>query len=473
MTARRATTGRERLGWTLLGFGALVALVPLAGAWAGIVMVFALLLITGCAPWRDRVALFDGLVLLVGALGVVLVTLMPTIIDRFGDRPALLVAAIAGTVLVAAGVACAFLIVPRADPRTRPDAWLLALAFLAGSLINIPIQLERHGVTALPGDWYAVVLAMAAATMALAAYLRARRPQTSLPPDPRFARAVGVITTLLVMGILVSLIFVDTPSRIAGVVMLVLAAFVRIAQIRALRVEAKRLEQVADRSQAARDAQARASLAALSTALEARDGYTGATASRPSRSSGPWRPARLNPVEQRRGRDGRAAARHRQDRHARRDPPQAGSAGRPRVGGDARAPGRRRAHCSRASPASSASRHAVRHEHEHWDGSGYPDGLAGEAIPLASRIVLVCDAYHAMTSDRPYRVALAPEDAQKELQRCSGRQFDPAVVSALLAVLTTPPRTGPEAPSGQPGAASGPGPGASPPDPHTRPAALR
>ena len=49
---------------------------------------------------------------------------------------------------------------------------------------------------------------------------------------------------------------------------------------------------------------------------------------------------------------------------------------------------------------------AVRHEHERWDGGGYPDGLAGDRIPLASRIVFACDAYHAMVSDRPYRAAL-------------------------------------------------------------------
>ena len=78
---------------------------------------------------------------------------------------------------------------------------------------------------------------------------------------------------------------------------------------------------------------------------------------------------------------------------------------------------------------------AVRHEHERWDGDGYPDGLAGEAIPLASRIVLACDAWHALHSDRPYREALPREDALAELRRCAGTQFDPTVVAALLDVL--------------------------------------
>ena len=78
---------------------------------------------------------------------------------------------------------------------------------------------------------------------------------------------------------------------------------------------------------------------------------------------------------------------------------------------------------------------AVRHEHERWDGGGYPDGLAGKAIPLASRIVFACDAFHAMTSDRPYRRALDHPDAIVELRANAGTQFDPAVVDALLAAL--------------------------------------
>ena len=78
---------------------------------------------------------------------------------------------------------------------------------------------------------------------------------------------------------------------------------------------------------------------------------------------------------------------------------------------------------------------AVRHEHERWDGGGYPDGLAGEAIPLASRIVLACDAWHALVSDRPYRAALDAATARAELERNAGSQFDPQVVAALFAAL--------------------------------------
>jgi HD-GYP domain-containing protein (c-di-GMP phosphodiesterase class II) len=76
----------------------------------------------------------------------------------------------------------------------------------------------------------------------------------------------------------------------------------------------------------------------------------------------------------------------------------------------------------------------VRSCHEHWDGNGYPDKLAGEDIPLVARIVCVCDAFSAMTTDRPYRSARTPEEALAELKRCSGTQFDPQVVAALLRV---------------------------------------
>ena len=77
----------------------------------------------------------------------------------------------------------------------------------------------------------------------------------------------------------------------------------------------------------------------------------------------------------------------------------------------------------------------VRSCHEHWDGNGYPDGLAGEGIPLVARIVCTCDAWSAMTTDRSYRSALSREDAAAELRRCAGTQFDPKVVEVLVAVL--------------------------------------
>ena len=81
---------------------------------------------------------------------------------------------------------------------------------------------------------------------------------------------------------------------------------------------------------------------------------------------------------------------------------------------------------------------AVRSSHERFDGGGYPDGLAGDAIPLASRIIFVCDAFHAMTSERPYGMTLSADEALAELRRCAGTQFDPRVVRALQAFVNAP-----------------------------------
>ena len=85
----------------------------------------------------------------------------------------------------------------------------------------------------------------------------------------------------------------------------------------------------------------------------------------------------------------------------------------------------------------------VRSCHEHVDGNGYPDGLAGDAIPLVARIVCACDAYSAMTTDRSYRKARPPAEAVAEMRRCAGTQFDAAVVEALAQVIEEDERGGP------------------------------
>ncbi|MBI5106741.1 MAG: diguanylate cyclase [Solirubrobacterales bacterium] len=77
----------------------------------------------------------------------------------------------------------------------------------------------------------------------------------------------------------------------------------------------------------------------------------------------------------------------------------------------------------------------VRASHERWDGGGYPDGLAGEAIPLGARIITACDAYDAMRADRPYARPVTVEAALAELRRCAGTQFDPRVVEAVVAAV--------------------------------------
>lgn len=76
---------------------------------------------------------------------------------------------------------------------------------------------------------------------------------------------------------------------------------------------------------------------------------------------------------------------------------------------------------------------AVRHHHENWDGSGYPDALAGEDIPLASRIIMFADTFDAMTTKRPYRGPMGEDEVRREIVRCRGRQFDPEIADRLLA----------------------------------------
>ncbi len=78
----------------------------------------------------------------------------------------------------------------------------------------------------------------------------------------------------------------------------------------------------------------------------------------------------------------------------------------------------------------------IRHHHERWDGRGYPDGLAGEDIPVGARIVAVCDSFDAMTSDRPYRAGMPIEAASDEILRCAGTQFDPSCAALLVDILS-------------------------------------
>jgi HD-GYP domain-containing protein (c-di-GMP phosphodiesterase class II) len=80
---------------------------------------------------------------------------------------------------------------------------------------------------------------------------------------------------------------------------------------------------------------------------------------------------------------------------------------------------------------------AVRSSHERFDGTGYPDGLAGEAIPRVARIVAVCDGWHALTSDRPQRARLASPEALELLRSLAGTALDPEIVGALCEVLGT------------------------------------
>jgi HD-GYP domain-containing protein (c-di-GMP phosphodiesterase class II) len=75
---------------------------------------------------------------------------------------------------------------------------------------------------------------------------------------------------------------------------------------------------------------------------------------------------------------------------------------------------------------------AILHHHENWDGTGYPDGIAGESIPIAARIISFADTIDAMTSERPYRRSLSEAQVRSEIIRCRGRQFDPTIADRLI-----------------------------------------
>jgi two-component system cell cycle response regulator len=94
-----------------------------------------------------------------------------------------------------------------------------------------------------------------------------------------------------------------------------------------------------------------------------------------------------------------------------------------------------------AAPALAAAARLVRSSHERYDGAGYPDGLAGEQIPLGSRILFACDAFDAMTARRPYQPTRSPAEALNELRQNAGSQFDPSVASALIDLITKTPAT--------------------------------
>ena len=88
-----------------------------------------------------------------------------------------------------------------------------------------------------------------------------------------------------------------------------------------------------------------------------------------------------------------------------------------------------------AAPALDGVSRLVRASHERFDGAGYPDGLAGEAIPLGARIIFVCDTFDAIIANRPYRDARSVDEAVAEIRRCAGTQFDPVVVEAFCSVM--------------------------------------
>ena len=182
-----------------------------------------------------------------------------------------------------------------------------------------------------------------------------------------------------------------------------------------------------------------ATIAALSKSMEAKDFYTGGHTERVASLAVALGPAaRLPRCGARRRRGRRAAARHRQDRDPGADPPEARPARRGRVGDHEEHP------VISEYILSEVDLHPIvlqvaRSSHERIDGGGYPDGKSGDDIPLPARIMLVADAFDALTSDRPYRLGRSIPEAIEELRAHSGTQFCPVVIEAMERLFADEP----------------------------------
>ncbi len=444
--------GRERLGWALVGCAAVVGWLPFLGAPTGLGYGLAILLL-GALPWPpDRRQLLDLADLLVLVAAYVFVYLIPPLTDHAAALGLSAPRPYGGAVITTMGLSCALLVVTRTRPRIRPDLWLVSLGFGAVALATVPFIVSLDRPTGLPTSAWQVVFPLAAVLVATGGLIRARNPAAELPARHDAPELAGMIAgNLLIAGLLVSLVIVRGSIPAAVIPFLLVTLVLRYLRSRMIERENARLQVLAHKSERDLAAQYRASLVALGTALEARDGYTG--------GHGAETVALAHRVAERLGLNDAAIA----EVEAVALLHDVGKIGMP----DAilRKPGPLdddemrivREHpligerILRQVPGLDRVARAVRHEHERWDGAGYPDGLRGEAIPLPSRVTLVCDAYHAMTSDRPYRGALSHADAAAELRSCAGTQFDPAVVSALLDALAD------ATPAPSPGAAPGNG----------------
>jgi hypothetical protein len=436
----RATHGLERTGWRLMALTPVLWLLPAGDLPASVTFCGgAVLAMVGADSLRSRLLRLDMLALTVVSVAVSAAVIGPAIVDRADIHGLALAGALGQVAGQGLAIACVIVMLALTRPTIRPDAWLMALGVLVVSAGSAGVSLRAvDSVLLLRGD-VEVLIVVGGVLIGAAALLRRRRPGLAGGEFDDRARALVTFAINATAAVLLGTVWAVTGHLPGALVPAILAMLV-LRQVRARLTEREHREllDVARRSQEELAAQYRASLLALATALEARDGYTGrhgeetvALARRVAEQLG-------LPADEAVEVEG-AALLH-----------DVGKIGTPNeilhkpgpltdeeweVMRDHPVVGER---ILRTVPGLERVARAVRHEHERWDGGGYPDGLAGEEIPLASRIVLVCDAYHAMTSDRPYRRAMGDASARAELVRCAGVQFDPAVVSALLAVLPEP-----------------------------------
>jgi diguanylate cyclase (GGDEF)-like protein len=428
--------GPERTGWLLIGVAAPLSVVPYLGSALLIVLAVAILLIAGDGWLRDRFRILDALMFAAIVAGGIIAFALPSAASFHATSWGIHLTLVLRTVGAAAAGATILLVVTSVPRRARPDVWMLAAGYAVLVATAVAV-IHAGGVWRMPPAWRVVSLAPAVNLLAIA-WMRSRRPG----PLSRVLRDGGGDGTLVSLagiagfvGLMVATALIRGSIPLAVVAVLVVIALVRHVGSLILALDNRRLVSVALRSQAERAAQNHASLRALTAALEARDGYTGRHGEETTSLTSRVAEALGLPGDERREID-TVALLH-----------DVGKIGTPNeilhkdgpltdeewvVMREHPVVGER---ILRQVPGFEAVAKAVRHEHERWDGGGYPDGISGEEIPLASRIVLVCDAYHAMTSNRPYRRAMPVADALDELERHAGTQFDPAVVRALVALL--------------------------------------
>jgi hypothetical protein len=429
------TRGVERRGWWLIAACTTAGLLPFVGTLGGLLAGAGILLTCGRGWLADRWRLLDAAVALATVSALAVAYLVPALLDRFAgwDRVDTLV----GATQVVFALSTMVLLSYRTLPRTRPDTWLVgggfALAVAAASMTLFEPRAELW----IPNHWYDVSLLLGNVAMHAGARLRRRWPERELGEPlggvpPRHGMVIGDAWLVVLLG---ALAFEPTSAPTATLA--VVATLVVLRHVRARRVEREHntLTRQTVVYESAIDDHRRGQLEALTAALAARDGYTG--------EHGDGTVALVRRV---------AAVLH-LDAETVMDVETVallhdiGKIGIPdailhkpgpldesewTIMREHPAVGER---ILRTIPGFESVALAVRHEHEHYDGAGYPDGLMGERIPLASRIVLVCDAYHAMTSDRPYRASIGREVALAELRRCAGTQFDPTIVEALIEAL--------------------------------------
>ena len=426
----RHTRGRERRGWTLAVAGAVGAMLPVLGSVAGIVMAVGILLIAGGGWLTDRHRALDGAVAGLTVTTAAVAYLYPEVLQLHGVRR--IDGVVAATQIVLA-FSAVVLMTYRCRASLRPDAWLVAIGFVAGTAAGMPGLVntsDDHASTWIPTHWWEVSLALAAVCIAAGAEVRRRDPAPLLDSVGTGSEPNAALIGDLCLGALVGAMVLAPPAAPAVTLPLLLATLLmrharsRLVERDNARLSAERLQMY------------RASFLALATAMQARDGYTGDHSE-----------ATVELVEQ----VAIELGLHDDEVSEVKTVALLHDVGKIGIPDDVlHKPGplndreweimRRHPEIGerilREVPGLEAVADAVRHEHERWDGDGYPDRLAGEAIPLASRIVLVCDAWHAMTSDRPYRRSMSDAEALAELRRHAGTQFDPAVVDALVRTVT-------------------------------------